>query len=310
MIHALGTLIGRSEFQLGLGIALLGLAIVVLVVWGLRGGRSRAAPIPLGGAVIAGATVVAMPSSIDRKALALALAGLAAGSMVAGRLRPWAMALGAVPGAVGVAIVVTRPPAAVTWPVLAAVIVASGALAASFEMRHARSRLGQVLVAVTAAGVYVTVPDTEAAAALLGAAIGALPPPWRPKLALGRSGAYVAAAVVSAVASDGGRSLGVSGVAAIGCMGLLTVEPLVRTAGWVAPRAVRRLPSRGWELRFVAAHAAVVAIASRVAGQSTRPTFVILVLVVDAVLAACLTALLLPAPEVNDDRARRREADP
>src|SRR5690606_32918712 len=82
--------------------------------------------------------------------------------------------------------------------------------------------VGPVLVAVTVAGVYLTVPDTEMATVLLGAALPAAALGWPFAWGrLGGGGALATVAVVAwTVALDGRGRLG-SVVGGVACLGLL-----------------------------------------------------------------------------------------
>jgi hypothetical protein len=134
---------------------------------------------------------------------------------------------------------------------LVGVAVVLGAPAASrTEAAWGDAGLPPVLYAITAAGVFAAVPDTEQAAVLLGPA-----------------GAGAAVALLVWVAAVGGRGREPSIVGAVACLGLLATLPV---GGWRARRTGRTgaVPQHVAVL-VVGVHLAVVAGASRVAGTSS-----------------------------------------
>jgi hypothetical protein len=149
---------------------------------------------------------------------------------------------------------------------------------ASFDRRWRELGLLPALLAVTAAGIWATVPDVEAALVVLGATL--------PLTLLGRPGplagraagpgpaafgvagsAAVAGVLVWTVASGGAARPG-SLVGGLACLGLLAVEPAVRL---LDPR--RRSPldplerRPGLALAALAVQLVLVAVAARVAGR-------------------------------------------
>src|SRR5690606_20535133 len=160
------------------GWAALGAAVVAAVALALR------RRVPLAGVVVAGAAVAALDRHVlpvdDQVVLALAL--LAAGRYLADRwaLHPVAplpralVLVAAVPGALVLAAALPTDPGWVR-PVVVATTVVGGAAAADLDRAAGRGAsragagvqpapgVGPVLVAVTVAGVYLTVPDTEMA---------------------------------------------------------------------------------------------------------------------------------------------------
>ena len=196
------------------------------------------------------------------------------------RERPPAVAGLALAAAAVAGFALTGAPAgpALPWPVLLPVTVAVAAALASFDRRWRELGLLPALLAMTAAGIWATVPDVEAALVLLGAAV--------PLVLLGRPGplagrrpgpgpggfgaagsAAVAAVLVWTVATGGAARPG-SVVGGLACLGLLAVEPALRL---LDPR--RRSPLDPLEGRPGLAWAALtvqlvlVAVAARVAGR-------------------------------------------
>ncbi|HEX2563967.1 MAG TPA: hypothetical protein VHK25_08630 [Acidimicrobiales bacterium] len=152
--------------------------------------------------------------------------------------------------------------------------IAVGAVAVSrTDAWLGTSGLTPVLYAVSAFGVFAAVPDTEEAAALFGASVpGALAGWPLGRALLGRAGAAGATALVVWVSAVGGRGRPPSIVGAVACLGLLATLPAGR---WLANRWVGRLargsdPAVPGPVFALAAHTAVVAVASRVAGISSE----------------------------------------
>jgi hypothetical protein len=96
-------------------------------------------------------------------------------------------------GAAGI-VAATDPPAALALPLPAVAVAAvvAGALLADFDRRWRRHGLAPLLLAISAAGIYATVPDVEAPLVVLGASLpmallgwpgplapAGLPAPWR-----------------------------------------------------------------------------------------------------------------------------------
>jgi hypothetical protein len=155
--------------------------------------------------------------------------------------------------------------------------VVLGALAASrTDAAWGETGVPPALYAITAAGVFAAVPDTEQAATLLGASLPMALCGWPLGHArLGPTGAGAATALLVWVAAVGGRGREPSIVGAVACLGLLVTLPAGR---WLAgrardphaghPRAVRTC--RQAAVLVVGVHLAVVAVASRVAGVTTE----------------------------------------
>jgi hypothetical protein len=168
------------------------------------------------------------------------------------------------------------------------VALVGGVLVATFDRVLGPRGVAPVLLAVTMLGIYLTTPDTEHSAILLGAAlpIALLSLPW-PLASLGVGGSFAAVALVAwDVAVDGaGRDGAVVG--GIACLGMLVVEPVVR---WAAQG--RSIPPAPVPLRYaatvVALHLGVVAVCSRVGGlrSSALEAFVVCTLAYAAAAAA------------------------
>ena len=156
-------------------------------------------------------------------------------------------------------------------PLLVAVVLA-GLLMADLDDRWGRRGLGLPLLAITLAGTYTTVPDTEQALVALGAVLplALLAWPW-PLASLGRGGAFATSGVAIWVAAAGGAGRGSAVVGGIACLGLLAVEPVARLLDPAHDSVLECLP--GGRPRVVLAamlQLGLVFIGARVVGL--RPT--------------------------------------
>ena len=256
------------------GVVALAIGMVAAV---LHRSRSRPAPVPILGFLFGAAVLVAVGLTLGWPAgLALGLLVLA-GAEVAGRWMgagPLMCMLLAVPGAW--LVVFQGVPQLAGWPRLLTMtaVVVGGWLLADFDRRWQRAGLAPVLLAVSVAGVYTTVPDTEQALAALGAALplALLGWPW-PLASLGQVGAYVAAGTLLWVVSAGGVGRASSVIGGVACLGLLAVEPLARGLRPDHRSVVDCLPSGRWEVPAVAAlHLGLVYVAARVVGLRPSAT--------------------------------------
>lgn len=194
-------------------------------------------------AAVAGAVLVV--SGNAPRSLLVTLAVLAAGGAAAARVLAaggeggrWRLAAAApiVPGAVLVAWgpAAVPGPAWVHWMAAAATVAMAGGLG-SFDQRWTAMVLP--LLAVAAAGVYATVPDTEQAAIVLAAAVGVALAGGPLRLPLGRWGApAVAGLMVWTVAVDG-RGRQASVVGGLGCLAVLAVAPAAAALAGARRRA-------------------------------------------------------------------------
>jgi hypothetical protein len=176
---------------------------------------------------------------------------------------------------------------------LVAWLVAGVPAVSRTDVEYGPVGLTPVLYAVAAAGVFAAVPDTEQAAALLGASVPLAVRGWPlGRARLGPPGAGAAAALLLWVAAVGGRGREPSIVGAVGCLGLLLTLPAGR---WLAGRTGRlraaRRPRRH-VLTLVLVHLLVVAVSSRVAGVSPDLD-VALVVTAATVLVALAASVLL-----------------
>jgi hypothetical protein len=281
------------------GIVAVGLAIAVTTAGGRRGSGSRLPPavgLPITVAALAAigvsraptaSVVVGLTGVTAAAALAVGWPGGRRVSAVAGLLLTvpfaWLLAVDA-SSVVWVRAVVTG--AATVGPVAAA----------RTDVDLGPTGLTPALYAVSAAGVFAAVPNTEEAAALLGAsmpaALAGLP---LGRARLGRVGAAGAAALLVWVAADGSLGREPAVVGAVACLGLLATLPAGR---WLATylRFRRRAPRDlmiGRPLPTLVVHATVVGVASRVAGTSSELWVAVPVAIATVVFALLVSAALV-----------------
>lgn len=269
------------EFAAGVEWGAAGLvAGLAIVAWHRRNHGHR--QLPLGGLLMVAATLGAFAQTGHLFAgLAVAVVALVVGGLLADYL---VVAVGQPNGAA--AVVALRAGLAVPGAWLLAeraglagidpawvrltvgvVTVAAGVAVADLDRRSAERGLGPMLMAITAVGLYETVPDTDLALVLLGAigvvALAAFP--W-PLMSLG-GGASAVVGLLAWVAAVGGRGRLSAVVGGVACLGLLVAEPAGRLLAGGGPGATDRLPARRrWVVAVAGAQAVVVVVASRLAG--------------------------------------------
>jgi hypothetical protein len=281
MLDEVQGVLERSGFATGFFVGSLALAAGVLVLFAWP--RSLRAPVvPLAGLLLVGAAALALndqthlPDGLLLGLALLALAGALAGVIERLHLPPApALAVLAAPGAW---LVSDAAGVDETWPrlLLVATIALGGALVAAADSEYRHLGLGPVLILVSMAGAYATVPDTEQAVIVFGAAVplAVLGWPW-PLASLGRSGASAAVGLLAWVAVTDGSARAGSTVGAIACLGVLLIEPVARGL----PNAGEREPAptatagagdglAAWQtaLPVIVLHLLLVIIAARVAG--------------------------------------------
>jgi hypothetical protein len=152
---------------------------------------------------------------------------------------------------------------------IALAAVVAGALLADFDRRRWRDGLTLALLAVTAAGIWATVPDVEAAVVVLGAVLpfGLLGWPLLREAppALGAAGAVATAALLAWTVVTGGAGRPGSVAGGLACLGVLAVEPLARLVDR-GPDA----PARPGPAAVLAAQLLMVGVAARVVGRPER----------------------------------------
>jgi hypothetical protein len=263
MLGVMGTLARSSGFLTGLLTA--GVVSLVAVVLPRRRPRS----ILLGFAAIVGAFAGLAAEDVLRGALFPAVTLLAAAALVAESRPAVVRAAALAPG--GAVLVTFAAPGTSGWArglVLLAVLVA-GPTSAVVDRRF--PSLLFAFLAVSALGVYETVPDTEQARALVGALLPVAALAFISRRSPEPAGPVVSVSLLAWVALVGGVGRPGAVVGGIGCLGVLALGPVSRRAN-VGLLAV--------------VHVAVVAVASRVAGLRQSAWTAAAILVPVMVLAA------------------------
>ncbi len=226
-ISTLLDLLTRAEFLTGLaiGVALLAVFLLVRAENGLPG---------WGLAVAAGSLLGVNLAVGQRLGLAVGVVTCAIGGWLIEDVseRPWDQrkTLGAVLVAIGAAFVSSRSDIAdARWINLTLPVVAVGlGLALHYWKQASHRHLLGILFAISAFGIWTTVPETEGARVLLGVAV-----PLSLATVKGIDGRIVApgafslGAMVVWVAGSGGADRPGSIVGAIGAMGILALLPLL-----------------------------------------------------------------------------------
>ncbi len=284
-MQALRTLIDAPEFHTGLLAGMVALLVSAIVVAALRaagsnrnGRHGHARPGLVGPAfVVAGLAGISGLGPLDPAVptrVVFALAGLWLAGEIGART---AVPIGAVLALVAGIVLADPSAGSAIWITLILVLVPAiaGTTTADFDRRTARHGLGPVLMLVSIGGLYTTVPDTELALVVLGAAIPVTLLAWpRAWARLGAGGAYAAIGLYVWVATVEGAGRTGSIVGAVAVLALLVLEPIGRLVGPRVP--VERLPpilttARVTPYTLVVAQLLLVAWASRVAGLADDP---------------------------------------
>jgi hypothetical protein len=260
--------IGSSEFLAGLrwgGIAA-GMALLGALIWR----RFRKERAPFVGLAGAGAILLAMPTVRPLNGTFLGGLGLLA---MAGVIFPWTRrypflpVVAALPGAWLVATSGLPGPGWVPVMVFGVATIC-GPVISWFDEAAQVSQLPVLLFAISVAGVYVTVPDTEEALVMLGALAAPTLLAWPLRTArLGAVGGHVLVGVFLWVVAWGGRGREGSMVGAVAALGMLFAAPI---GAWMARK--QSVTTAGWPgFWLVALQVVVVAVTTRVAGLQTDP---------------------------------------
>jgi hypothetical protein len=230
-VGPLHVLTNASQFRNGVVAGLLVAAAVAAVAF--ASGRRR---LPLAGPAFALGALGALACSVNVAHDQPLPSGVLAGALLASACaelawsvwpNPVAIALASLPGAVVTAGAVVGGD---VWTrvMVAAFAAVGGALAVDFD-EHDRLGVGPSLWLLTVAGVYWTVPDTEAARAVLGVAIAVALLGWPLRLArLGVGGAVASMCVLGWVIGQGGWPRAGAVVGGIATIGLFALEPIAR----------------------------------------------------------------------------------
>ena len=255
--------IGSEEFLAGLRWG--GITAAVGLLFGLAWRKWRHDLAPVTGIAALVAATMAMPivRSIDGELLAgLALLAAAGALFHWTRRVPLLPVLVAVPGAWQTARSELPGPAWVV-PLMIVVIAVAGPVISWFDQNADGSAIPAVLFAVSASGVWATVPDTEEALVLLGAM--AIPTflAWPLRIVvLGSIGGHALVGLYMWVVAWGGRGRDGSIVGAAAALGMLLAAPIA--AGLARRKGVN---TSGWlGVGLVVLHLVVVAFTTRIAG--------------------------------------------
>jgi hypothetical protein len=170
------------------------------------------------------------------------------------------------------------------WVVYLVIVVAalSGPLISWFDEEADLSPIPAWLFAISVAGVWVTVPDTEEALVLLGAM--AIPTLLAWPLGVARLGAIGGHSLVGLymwVVVWGGRGREGSIVGAAAALGMLVAAPL---GAWVARK--QKVTTTGWSwICLIVIQLLLVAITARVAGFRVDPTAAVAIALPSLVVA-------------------------
>jgi len=203
-------------------------------------------PFPAGGLLLAATAlaVLAVTLAVDVW-LALGLVLLAVAGLIRTRTTISAIAI-AIPGGIviGISFLDSTLAALPGFVVLAIAVLAP--LVASFDERNAQSTVATPLIAISFAGVLLTIPDTKEAlvVASVAAAWVLAGPPAR-AARLGRSGAYAATGLLVWVVASGGFARPGSLIAGVAVLGLLIAEPVGRLVRTARPTRLDRLTTKG-----------------------------------------------------------------
>src|SRR5690606_20051967 len=280
-------LVGQDEFLAGLGWGLVGACMILFA-------PSRWRPVPAWG-VIAAACVVggAWPFVAAGPLVALGIAALALGGELMGRGRWWGVFL---IGGGSAAVALTEGIPDVWWVRVGTMLFIGigGWLVARMAAATTGTGISALMVAGTAFGVWATVPDTEIAAAFLGALTPLTFTAWpQARSIVGSGGAYaVAGALAWAIAEGGSARAG----SIIGGRG---------TIGAFAGALFMTQRRAGWRWYLFAVHGVAVLLASRVAGMFETGSAALVVVRPASVMAATATRFLATAsPNSSAPRLR------
>jgi hypothetical protein len=265
-----------DELVAGLAAGAVCAAVVGLAGSAHRAGRrSSTRPLAIAGVPAAGCVLLVLAAQGTASlALVVGTAGIGFAAAATRVLPRLLAALAALPFACVLVADLEHAPA---WLRFVGAVIATAIPigAARTDAQWRADAVTPALVAVTAAGVYLVVPDTEEVAVLVGvmAPIAVLGWPFR-LATLGRAGTGAAIALVVWAAGVGGRAVPATALGALACLALLAGLPLAEVGG-------RRRRAR--------------------AGHRSRTPTIVMLLVVHAALA--LAAARLTAGDRSVERA-------
>lgn len=265
-----------------LATGLVGGTVAVAVLLAVRASGRWGDPVPFGGAAV---TVAALAAVAWAQPVPLGVVGGVAGVAAVSALPITRRSVTAsVALSTPFALLLALDAPATTWIRFAVVAVATvgAALVARADDALRPPGIGLALLAVSAAGVFAAVPDTEEAAALLGASVAVAALGWPAGLfRLGSAGGAGATALVAWVVAIGGRGRTPSIVGGLACLGVLAAAPAVGGLFRAARRAVRHVRP----VAVLGVHAVAVAVASRGAGIRRELPVAVALAVLSAAIA-------------------------
>lgn len=319
-----------ATLVVGLALGLVA-AIACLACWAWWRRNRPGTPAPVAGLALAAAGATGIAATATTRPAGIMLPGLAvlalAGASLDGareahpatRSRELAVAgclwlAGAV--LTGWSLAAELGVAAGVWVAVAICVV--GALLDDADRRRGGQGLALPLLAVTAAGIYATVPDVEAAEVVVAVALPmallgwpfplAWARPARPPPSLGTPGALATAGLLVWTVAAGGSERSGSVVGSLTCLGLLALEPLAhRLVRRRDPAAVAVPTGPGWHLGWLAlaVQAALATAAARVVGRPSSAAGALLLALPEIGVIAAL-ALALERRRAIRSRSPRR----
>jgi hypothetical protein len=307
-------LVRSDRFQGGLVAGAVALALVLATAVAIR--RSGRAGLPgLAGVALVVASLVELDrfgDSVLDDQLVGGLLVLAVGAFVTRWLR-WPVLIGVLAAVPGAALVATSTDVAdidIPWvrALTFLTIVVGAALVPEFDRENARGGLGPVLFAVTALGMYTTLPDTEEVLVVIGVtwplALLGWPKPWA---SLGAAGSAATVGLVAWIASVGGQGRPGAIIGALACLGVMLIEPVVLLVFGRRRPPTPTSPFSSGVIVVAALHVALVMFVSLAAGReiSARAAAAISAVGFAGATLALLVILGLRRPETT---ARDRNA--
>ncbi len=209
----------------------------------------------------------------------------------------WDRALGSAIGA-GVLVFGADVASGAGGIVLVAAIAVCAALVVAFDDAYRGSALGMPFLAAATVGVLLTVPDTERAMALSGAALPLILLGWPWRLTSLGAGAGAAAALIGWVGGLAAAARPGAAVGALGSLGLMLAAPLgMRLAATRTPMLAKIASSGPWRaVAVIAVHGVLVFGASRIAGLQDSAALAALILTPFLAVGAVLGGAPAPAP--------------
>jgi hypothetical protein len=316
-----------GALEVGLVLGLLA-AVACLAWWAWRRGHSPPEPAPVVGLALSAAGAVGIALTATTRPPGTLLPGLVALALAGAALRRG----GRASLTVGVALL-SGGAALVGWSLVeeggawlgvsaGLATCVAGVLLDDFDRRRRDEALAPVLLLVSVAGIYATVPDVEAAVAVVGAAVPMALLGWPGPLGWPRAapppslgaGAFATAGLLVWIVAAGGSGRPGSVVGGLACLGVLAVDPVThrftrgaaggrplpgptsgtREAGGASPpgppggaRGAGSARTRQ-RLGVVVAQVVLVGVAARVVGRPTSAAgaLVLLALEVAAIVAA------------------------